>query len=63
MIRPQPMLYLCPKCCWKDVFAPKSDALIQMPWEECPKCGNKDLETKPAGMMDLVEDKLGRIFS
>ncbi|SFN44969.1 hypothetical protein SAMN05660284_01518 [Formivibrio citricus] len=63
MIRPQPMLYRCPKCGWKDVFAPKSDMLIEKPWEACPNCGGHELECKPAGAMDVAVEKLSKIFS
>lgn len=57
-IRPQPMLYRCPKCGWNEVYAPSSDALLQLPWEECPKCGCEELERKPAGVMDIFCEKV-----
>ncbi len=57
-IRPQPTLYRCPKCGWKDVFAPHSDAMVERPWEECPKCGERELDRKPVGMMDMLSKKL-----
>ncbi len=53
-IKPQPELIRCPKCDWKIVHAPQSDALIEPRPDVCPKCGNEELEVKPAGILDAA---------
>jgi peptide subunit release factor 1 (eRF1) len=53
--KPQPTTYNCPKCGWSKTVSPKSDAL--MPGDiiqECPKCGNDQLEAKRAGLVDQL---------
>lgn len=61
-IGPTPATYHCPKCHWQALFAPKSDVLMQMPWDECPKCGCRELIQKPAGALDLFVEELNQVF-
>ena len=35
---------------------------MQQPWDECPKCGNRELEQKPAGALDTFCEKLKQVL-
>jgi len=63
MIKPQPKTYQCPSCNWQKTVAPKSDALSPLDYfEECPKCGNNNLETLSASSIDVVANKIKDLF-
>jgi|JI10StandDraft_1071094.scaffolds.fasta_scaffold151559_4 hypothetical protein len=53
-IKPHPKLMQCPNCGWQTIYAPRSDALIEHRPETCPKCGNKELDIKQAGIANLA---------
>ena len=59
-VRPRPILYRCPICHWQQIFAPASDVLFQVPWDECPKCGDKNLECRPAGTLETLRQQIGQ---
>ena len=63
-IKPQPKTYKCPSCSWSKTVSPQSDALVAGFdfFDECPKCGNKKLETSPANYIDVVVDKVKDLF-
>lgn len=41
MIRPRSFWLICPKCKYCEQFAPKSDVLLRLPPQNCPKCETK----------------------
>lgn len=52
-IPPRPFTVVCDKCGWKKTVAPLSDALRRGEWfEQCPRCGNKELRMRAAGWLE-----------
>ena len=45
-IKPFPVVIECPKCGWKMLFAPASDAVVKPTPRACEKCGHAPLERK-----------------
>ena len=43
-IKPNPVRIQCRQCGWSSIYAPRSDALLELPPNACEKCGNTDLE-------------------
>lgn len=62
-IKPSPIRYKCPKCGWSKVFAPKSDALVEMPPKVCEKCGGTDLESSPVSALGEIINLVSSMFS
>jgi len=62
-INPPRRIYKCPSCNWQKTVAPKSDALSPLDhFEECPKCGNDNLESVLASSMDIAANKIKDLF-
>lgn len=58
-IRPQPQTFYCPKCGWQKTTAPLSDALGPGDvYTECPKCGNREIEVRQAGVLEKIVSSL-----
>jgi len=64
LIKPKPKTYKCTSCNWQKTVAPSSDALVPGfdHYEECPKCGNENLETRAASSIDVALDQFKNIF-
>jgi predicted RNA-binding Zn-ribbon protein involved in translation (DUF1610 family) len=60
--KPSPTTYHCPACKWSKTVAPASDALIDgvTGFTQCPNCGNQDLETKSA---NIVQGTVAKVLS
>lgn len=64
MIKPQPFELKCTQCGWSKTFAPASDVLHpgQGFVDNCPKCGNEELEHKAVGpVKGLLADILNSL--
>ena len=60
-IRPEPRTYYCPSCGWQKTTAPRSDALMPGDfYSECPRCGNKDLKVREAGLLTRLVSAMTR---
>ncbi len=58
-IKPPPSRYQCPSCNWSKVVRPQSDALTPLDYfDECPKCGEKELlqERYEPNLLDNLKD-------
>jgi Zn finger protein HypA/HybF involved in hydrogenase expression len=63
MIKPQPKTYKCTSCGWSKTVASQGDALSLLDYfEECPKCGNENLETVSASSIDVAANKIKDLF-
>ena len=61
-IKPRPRRYYCPKCGWSVMFAPESDVLVEPIPQQCPKCHNPELDSRPANALEKAALKLGEIL-
>ena len=63
-IKPQPKTYKCTSCNWQKTVTPSSDALVSGfdYYEECPKCGDGNLETVSASPIDVAVNKIKDLF-
>jgi predicted RNA-binding Zn-ribbon protein involved in translation (DUF1610 family) len=57
--KPKPITYECRACGWSITVAPESDALQEGydHFTSCPKCGNKDLISRPPTLLELLKMK------
>jgi len=54
MIQPKPFKFVCPKCGYSKVIAPKSDVLHPSNLiSTCPKCKN-NMEKQEANVLDKI---------
>lgn len=61
-LKPQPLHIECRQCGWTTIFAPKSDALVELPPESCAKCGSEELSRSSASIVESVFAATGSLF-
>ncbi len=61
-LKPKPLHIECRQCGWTTIFAPKSDALVELPPESCAKCDSEDLSQSSANIVESVVAAMGSLF-
>lgn len=53
---PPPLQLHCPRCHWRGVWAPRSDALNthDLPPGRCPRCGYPELRAQAASAWEVL---------
>ena len=61
-LKPKHLHIECRQCGWTTIFAPKSDALVELPPELCAKCGSEDVSQSSASIVESVVAAMGSLF-
>lgn len=61
-LKPKPLHIECRQCGWTTIFAPKSDALLELPPETCAKCESEDLNRTSANIAKSVVAAMRSLF-
>ena len=55
-VQPTPFLLYCKTCHWRQLFAPLSDVLVELPPEQCPQCqGRLKCIVVPNGLASIAK--------
>lgn len=61
-LKPKPLHIECRQCGWTTIFAPKSDALVELPPESCANCGSEDLSRSSASIVESMVVAMGSLL-
>lgn len=61
-VKPTPIRIECRQCGWSTVYAPRSDALVELPPESCGRCGSADLARSAANLLDSAVSAAFSLF-